>query len=144
MAMRFKMGRGHHIGGKIGTCDVDSFLRLVSNLDELIKYEGPGIKIIIPPLPRYLFKGCCDDRNHSTNVKEEGYSLKLLQETARFRRTLKKALLRGGLDDFFMLDGIGALIGTTPGGNRGTAVEILPELENYMAADNVHYTDPVY
>jgi hypothetical protein len=144
MAMPFKMGRGHHMGGKIGTCDEDSFLRLVSNLDELIKYEGPGIKIFIPPLPRYLFKGCCEDRNHSTNVKDEGYGLKLLQETARFRGTLKKALLRGGLDDFFVLDGIGALIGTTPGGNRGTAAEILPELENYMAADNVHYTDPAY
>jgi hypothetical protein len=113
-------------------------------MEELFTGKLPGIKILIPPLPRHLFKGCCTDKEHSTNVKDEGYSLTLLRETIRFRHLLKSALLSMGADNFFVIDGVGALIGIPAGGNRRTAMEILLELERVSAPDGVHFNEIGY
>jgi hypothetical protein len=68
----------------------------------------------------------------------------MLQATTKFRPFLKDTLLKKGLEKFFILDGVGALLGILPGGNRGAPVEILSELSAYCATDGVHYTEPGY
>jgi hypothetical protein len=45
------------------------------------------------------------------------------------------------LENFFVLDGVGGLLGVPPGGNRGPLGEIIPDLEKVTAPDNVHYTE---
>jgi hypothetical protein len=143
MAMPFRTSKGYYMGGDIGTCDEESFLRTLSVLDIILSDDRAGIKIFVPPLPRYLFRGCCDNSSHSTNVKNENYALTLLQETMRFRGILKNALLRRG-ENFFVLDGVGAVLGVTPGNNRGPAAEILSDLEAVFYEDSVHFTDVGY
>jgi hypothetical protein len=49
--------------------------------------------VIMPPLPRYPFFGCCIDKSHSTNVGAEGYAGKLLESTFHFRKVLKTNLV---------------------------------------------------
>jgi hypothetical protein len=68
----------------------------------------------------------------------------MLQATTHFHPVLKESLLKQGLDRFFVLDGVGALLGVPPGGNRGGLVEISRELSSYCAADGVHYTETGY
>jgi hypothetical protein len=144
MAMPFRTSKGYHMGGDIGTCDEDSFLRTLSALDVIRTDDRVGIKIFVPPLPRYLFRGCCDNSSHSTNMKRDDYALQLLQETMRFRGILKNALLKQGEDNFFVLDSVGAVLGVAPGGNRGPAAEILSDLEAVFKDDSVHFTDVGY
>jgi hypothetical protein len=144
MAMPFRTSKGHHMGGDIGTCDEDSFLRILSAIDAVRTDDCAGIKIFVPPLPRYIFRGCCDNSSHSTNVKQENYALSLLQETMRFRGILKNALLKQVEENFFVLDSVGAVLGVTPGSNRGPAAEVLSDLEAVFKDDSVHFTDVGY
>jgi hypothetical protein len=101
-------------------------------------------KVIIPPLPRYLYTGCCGNKHHCTNRKNDEYELSLLHATTHFRPVLRDALLTQGLENFFVVDGIGALLGVLPGGNRGAPAEIVRELTSYCATDGVHFKDTGY
>jgi hypothetical protein len=144
MALPFKYGNGYHMEGRIGVCDDESFLRLLHSLEPLINHGKPSIKIFVPPLPRYIFSGCCSLKSHSTNVGETDHSEKLLGNAVKFRTILKTALLNRGIDDFFVLDGVGSLIGIPPGENRGPVKTIVPELKNVTGKDGVHFTDTGY
>jgi hypothetical protein len=144
MALPFKFNNGYHLEGDVGVCDNDSFLRLCDAVGPIFDSCGDSVKIVIPPLPRHLYNSCCGNKKHCTNLKNDEYELSMLQATTRFRPILKEALLKKGLEKFFILDGIGALLGVLPGGNRGAPVEILRELAAYCAADGVHFTEPGY
>jgi hypothetical protein len=143
-ALPFKYNNGYHLEGDVGVCDDTSFTRLCAQLNPVFDACGQSIKIIIPPLPRHLYTSCCSNKKHCTNLNNDDYELSLLQATTHFRPILKESLLKQGLDRFFVLDGVGALLGVPPGGNRGAPVEILRELSSYCAADGVHYTETGY
>jgi hypothetical protein len=130
--------------GKIGVCDDESFLRLLGNAKPIINAGNPELKIFIPPLPRYVFTGCCNAKKHSTNIAEPEYKETILGSTMHFRSALKTALLNTGVDNFFVMDGIGSLVGIPPGGNRGAIKNILPELDSVSAKDGVHFTEEGY
>jgi hypothetical protein len=53
---------------------------------------------------------------------------------------MKDLFLTMGIENFFVLDGIGSLLGVTAGNNRGPVSENLLELKKYCAADGVHFT----
>jgi hypothetical protein len=144
MALPFKADGGYHMGGDIGTCDDASFIRTLTATSRLFDDDNAGIKIFIPPLPQHLFGGCCDTASHSTNVGTEGYTTRLLQETMRFRGILKNELLKRGEENFFVLDGVGGVLGFAPGGNRPPLGEIIADLEAVFKNDNVHFTDVGY
>jgi hypothetical protein len=143
-ALPFKYGSCYHMEGRIGVCDDDSFLKLLNNATPIINAGNPELRIFVPPLPRYVFTGCCNAKKHSTNVGEPDYKEKILGSTMHFRSALKNALLKNGIDNFFVMDGVGSLVGIPPGGNRGAIKNILPELESVMAKDGVHFTDEGY
>jgi hypothetical protein len=144
MALPFKSNKQYHMEGKIGVCDPETIIRLISSMQDLILSVDAGTKIFVPPLPRYLYKGCCSQKTHSTNTEEEGYALNLLNDTMRLRSVIKTDLLSRGMENFFVLDGVGALLGVTPGCNRGPASESLADLDKIMADDNVHFSELGY
>jgi hypothetical protein len=144
MALPFKSGHGYHLEGEVGVSDDTCFTQLFSSVKPVIEACGSAIKIIVPPLPRYLYTGCCSSKNHCTNLRNEDYELRLLQSVMHFRPLIKDNLLAAGIGRFFVLDGIGALMGIPAGNNRGTAAEILKELSNYCAADGVHFNEIGY
>jgi hypothetical protein len=51
------------------------------------------LTVIMPPLPRYIFSGCCREAGHSTNIGNDGYSGRLLDECLHFRKVLKTSLV---------------------------------------------------
>jgi hypothetical protein len=144
MALPYKLNNGYHMEGEVGVCDTETFVRLCGTTSGIYEACKDSIKIVIPPLPRYLYTSCCGNKRHCTNRANDDYTLSLLQATTHFRPLLKDALLRQGTENFFVLDGIGALLGILPGENRGAPSEIIKDLEKYCAADGVHYSEPGY
>jgi hypothetical protein len=141
MALPFKASNGYHLEGEVGVCEDDVFLKLVATTKDLFDAIAPCVKIVVPPLPRHLYNPCCNNRKHCTNFKSEGYELKLLHSTTHFRPLLKDSISKMGVGRFFVLDGIGGLLGIPAGENRGAAAEIVRELKNYCGSDGVHYTE---
>jgi hypothetical protein len=128
----------------VGVCDDNSFVNLCANLGPVFEACGSSCKIVIPPLPRYLYNSCCPNKHHCTNRTEDDYQLNMLKNTTHLRAVLKEALLNSGTERFFVLDGVGGLLGVPAGTNRGTAIENKTELKNHCLPDGVHYTDSGY
>jgi hypothetical protein len=85
-------------------------MKLIENtlplLFELQKYN----KIILPPLPHYLFRGCCPDYGHAGNVSEEGYLKEMLEGLTHLRSVLKKQIVSIGLDRVWVSEGLRDLV----------------------------------
>ncbi len=60
--------------------------------------------MIVPPLPRYLFTGCCEERGHCPNVGAPDHANNLLSSVICQRNHLIKLLLNAGLADFTVMD----------------------------------------
>jgi hypothetical protein len=144
MALPFRAGSSFHMEGAVGVCDDNSFVNLCANLGPVFEACGSSCKIVIPPLPRYLYNSCCPNKHHCTNRTEDGYQLNMLKNTTHFRAVLKDALLNSCTERFFVLDGVGGLLGVPAGTNRGTALENITDLKNHCLPDGVHYTDSGY
>jgi hypothetical protein len=144
MALPFKASNGYHLEGDVGVCDDEIFLKLVGTTKELFDAVPDCVKIVVPPLPRHLYTPCCNNRKHCTNFKSESYELGMLQATTHFRPILKDAVQKMGIRRFFVLDGVGGLLGIPAGENRGAASEIIRELKNYCGPDGVHYAETGY
>jgi hypothetical protein len=60
---------GHyHIDGEITCAPADTSKQLMINLFPILKKFSDYPKILLVPLPRYLYRTCCEDPEHATNV----------------------------------------------------------------------------
>jgi hypothetical protein len=60
---------GHyHIDGEITCAPADTAKQLMINLFPILKKFDEFIKILLVPLPRYLYSACCGDPEHAPNV----------------------------------------------------------------------------
>jgi hypothetical protein len=100
MALPYKTSTGYHMGGDVGVCDDESFTRLCKSMGAILEKCGNSIKIVVPPLPRYLYAGCCSSKYHCSNRSKEEYELSILKATTHFRPLLKETLLNLGLERF--------------------------------------------
>jgi hypothetical protein len=80
------------------------------------------------PLSRYIFSGCCNESGHSTNIRNDGYSGKLLEECLHFRKVLKTSLV--GMEElgrFWLTDSLSCLGSIPPPPYAGEAGFTAPE-----------------
>jgi hypothetical protein len=139
-SLPFKEGGKYHMAGPVTVCSDDIFKRIVRTLAPVLLSAQPAIKVLIPPLPRYVFEPCCSNSTHCTNLLDENYAEKILSGSARLRNVLKKEMAAMGVQRHWVLDGTGALLGVEPGKSAGSARDVLPELRSFLARDGVHLT----
>ncbi len=65
---------------------------LITMVKPLFVLAALLLTVIMPPIPRYVFVGCCRESGHSTNVGSDGYSSKILESCLHFRKVLKTTL----------------------------------------------------
>jgi hypothetical protein len=92
--------------------------------------------IVIPPLPRYIFAGCCKDPTHCSNRNNPEYKENVLTEFIKLRHVLVKELVANGIKNFKVLDTCAAT--TLPcTANTASRIQALAEI---TAGDGVHMT----
>jgi len=135
-----KSQTGFHVPGPVAVIDDSTFCRIWTVLVELYKsLLTETLKILIPLMAWYLFVGCCNDQEHCSNRKDNGYQEKMLGKLEHLRQTMKGELNRLGIKNYWVLNSVRALSGTTPG--TGTGEEILSGLCLCGAADGIHLTE---
>jgi hypothetical protein len=137
LVLPFRVGGGEfHFLGDISLDTDRSVGELIENLKPLFALAKKHFTVIMPPLPRYVFCGCCLDRFHSTNVGEEGYSAQILEATLHFRKLVKTSLVGNeDLGQFWVTDTL-ACLGSIP----PTMPEKLNQLRASLGTDGVHLT----
>jgi hypothetical protein len=89
-SMPFKHAGRYHLAGKIGACPLPVYKRILENTAHILMVHQSAKVVIVPPLPRYLFLGCCKQSGHSTNVSDPNHGSTLLSDTIGLRNHLKK------------------------------------------------------
>jgi len=91
--------------------------------------------VLIPPLPRFIFGGCCKQRRHAAGSGTEN-STKLMSEKIRHvRHAAKLELQKLKISGWWLADTNTAL---------GNSPDTLSDLKKLMAGDNVHFTGVGY
>jgi hypothetical protein len=140
-ALPYKDYKGWHYAGKVTVCPENNFIQILSALSPIFLSAQSNLKVILPPMPRYLSGGCCSNTSHSTNVRDEGFSIALLDKLTGLRGIMKKKLAELGTKNYWLLDGLGALLGITPPELRSGNREVIGEVTELIGPDNVHLTD---
>jgi hypothetical protein len=83
LSMPFNSSGKYHLASNIVVSPLPVFRKIFENTSALLARHKNARSIIIPPLPRYLFTGCCMKPDHSTNVK----ALDIAQNCSRIRLT---------------------------------------------------------
>jgi hypothetical protein len=135
-----KEGGKYHMAGPVVPCNEDIFKRILKSLSPVLLAAQLVKKVLIPPLPRYLFNTCCSSASHCTNFRDENYAESALNGLTKLRGVLKKECGNMGMRNQWVLDGVGALAGIPPGESSGTNREMLSELKSNLAPDGVHLT----
>jgi hypothetical protein len=136
-------GRYHFLGDVILTDDT-LFKKITDLLSPVLLSAQNKLKILIPPLPRYVFDKCCSNPAHCTNCSDPEHPERILNGVTLLRNVLKKHVGELGVGNFWVLDGIGAIMGVESGKDRGGNRELLADLHPLLGRDGVHFSELAY
>jgi hypothetical protein len=122
------------------TCALPTFKKLVDGVLPIIAGKRDAVGLIVPPLPRYLFAGCCNQKEHCQNISDPNHPRRLLSDIIGLRNSLKKIISNSGLVNVRVLD---SCCVTSCGGTASTELR-LDALRDVMATDGVHYLSEGY
>jgi hypothetical protein len=139
-SLPYKVGNKYHLAGNVVVCVPSTFKKLVEGVAPLIEAKKSSVGLIVPPLPRYLFAGCCEQKDHCKNVSEQNHPRKLLSDIIGMRNSLKKQVIGCGINNVWVLDAC-CVTGCK---NTANIEQRLLSLKTVMASDNVHYLSDGY
>jgi hypothetical protein len=137
-SLPYKESGKYHMPGPIECCQEDTFKKIIRSLSPVLLSCQHIKKVVIPPLPRYLFTPCCAAPAHCTNLNKDRYAEKSLNSVSKLRDVIKRECLAMGVNDFWVLDGIGSLLGTSVGESYGSNLDAVQDLRGKFANDGVH------
>jgi hypothetical protein len=135
-SMPFKQAGRHHMAGKIAVCPLPVYKRILETTASLLTLHQSSKVILVPPLPRYLFTGCCNQPGHGTNISAPGYSSTLLSDTIGLRNQLKKFVVGLGIKRCQVMDSCCVADCSA----TANTVSRLEALKKVCAQDGVHFT----
>jgi len=91
LALPVKSGGIFHMYGRVSVSSKDSFHHVMEKLVPIFK-SVPGMKICLPPLPRYLHNPCCLLDGHCEDLGDANYAPELLEKTIGLRKTIRDFL----------------------------------------------------
>jgi hypothetical protein len=139
LSMPFSSSGKYHLAGDIAVCPVPVFRKIFENTSALLVRHRTARIVIVPPLPRYIFTGCCTKSDHSTNINNSGYCTKLLTDIINIRNNLKKFVGELGIHGHVLDSCCVASCPTTA--NTQTRVAAL---RSVCAPDGVHFLEAGY
>jgi hypothetical protein len=121
-------------------CPSPIFKRMMENTAVIFGAVKNSQLVVIPPLPQYLFTGCCNQTGHSLNLDKEGHPKRLLSDTIGLRNSLKKFVNTLGLSNCRVIDTccVTDCTATSDIDSRTDALKYV------MAKDGVHFLSTGY
>ena len=97
------------------------------------------LKIVIPPIPRYIFGSCCNDTSHAPNIASPTHITTSLTEHIRQRSTIIRKLHDHKTQHFKVIDLLGTFSPTSASiTDKGNGLKF------HTHRDNVHLTENGY
>jgi hypothetical protein len=138
LALPCKSDGIYHMYGKVQVCGRESVLNTI------LKSKGifdslPGNKIMLSPIPRYVFKPCCENVGHCTDTGNDSHVHAILENTLGLRKIMQEGLVKAGIEKCVVPDTLQRLLN-----ERSDFTKMSVELKKITSQDNVHLTGPGY
>jgi hypothetical protein len=114
LTLPYKHDGKYHMDGRVTTCTKES---LNSTLAKTLPIFDaiPGLKIVVPPLPRYLQTPCCESEGHCDGIQDADYVTDLMSKTLGVKRQIRDFVVSKGTSNCWVPDVVRQLVpeGTT-------------------------------
>jgi hypothetical protein len=136
-----KIGTGYHLPGEVCLIENRALANVVSSYQGILD-SLKCVKIIVPPLPRYIGKSCCSDPAHCVGFSNDNVCKGLIEGLQKIRKEIKTQVCKSRKDTW-VLDSMGGLVGTLPlpGAHGLNGAELLPKIKAVLGTDGVHLND---
>jgi len=84
-AIRDSAGK-HHLEGRLVMATRDDIKELARGMMPLMKQVNELQKVVVTPLPRYLWSKCCADPRHVANMGGDSYKSRMMDNLMDYRR----------------------------------------------------------
>ena len=143
MVLPVNIGGTHHLLGDVGVCSDQAFTNLVSKLVPVLSLHPECPKVVLPPIPRYLKGGCCQQAEHATNTRDESNCENILEKISHLRKILRNELKKSDIDGYWIADTLSALAPPADM-TAATLLSSATEIPHLMLSDNVHLSHMGY
>jgi hypothetical protein len=140
LSMPYRVNGRYHLAGNIVTCEAKNFTKTMETASKLFLAKKNMNVVVVPPLPRYIFVGCCSQEGHRTNIASNGHAEKLLKDVTGLRHQLKQFASRLGITKCRVLESC-CVTSCPPTANTDSRLEAL---RTVTAADGVHFQQARY
>jgi hypothetical protein len=134
LALPFKANGRYHMGGKVCVCSRDNVVQTLYSSREIFA-QVQGRKIVLPPLPRYLYTPCCEDPTHCTGTGTSEHIRDTIESSVGLRKHIQDGLVKSGVTDFSVPDLLQQMLGEKSDFNR-----MGEKLRPLTSDDSVHLT----
>jgi len=138
LSLSYKHEGTYHMDGRVTTCSLAQLHGLLTKAAPILD-AITGLKICIPPVPRYLKTPCCDTEGHCEGIGDAEHHIDLMSKTLALRRQLKDYMVSKGISNCWVPDMAGKMF---PDCN--TTADIATCMCNVTSADGVHLSDEGY
>jgi hypothetical protein len=94
----------YHLPGKIVVCSQETQAEQFRLLKPIFNALERRTALCIGPMPRYVAAGCCEDRGHAINRREDDYRENMSIQLDAYQRGLKEFLFSTGIKNIKVLD----------------------------------------
>jgi hypothetical protein len=128
------------LAGDVVTCPVTVFKKILNSTTNIFLEKKQCTVVVVPPLPRYLFGGCCTLAVHCPNVAKPDHASKLLGDIIGLRNCLKKHVAGLGIANCRVLDTC-CVTDCIPTADTNTRLQAL---KTVTARDGIHFLGAGY
>jgi len=111
LALPVKLAGGFHLLGEATIADDGKIREWVKRLGPVLQRMSCRPTVLIPPLPRFVFGGCCRAKNHAIGSGSETAAKEMIGNIAHLRKVAKTELQKMGAENWWLADTLSALGG---------------------------------
>ena len=93
--------------------------------------------VVLPPVPRYLTGGCCDDSTHASNAGKTGEDSAMVKKLMHLCKLLRTELAASKCTNYWVPEVLEHLSATAVGGTATVQVKS-QQAKELFSSDNVH------
>jgi hypothetical protein len=94
----------YHLPGEIVVCSQETQAEQFRLLKPIFNALDRRNALCIGPMPRYVVAGCCEDRSHAVNRRDDDYRENMSIQLDAYQRGLKEYLFSTGIKNIKVLD----------------------------------------
>jgi hypothetical protein len=138
LSLPYKTEGKYHMGGKVSTCTKENIIHTLGTAKGILSHFS-GKKIILPPIPRYLFTPCCPAKGHCVGTGTPEHIKGAIESTLGLRKHIQEGLVKAGVTNFTVPDVLQQMLG-----EKSDFAAMGDKLRTLSDPDGVHLTKEGY